>query len=173
MSPTPAISKRKRLRWTGIEISPHHSLKLPSSQHRQKSGKIVFKARIQPEPVLSVVDLKPFQRCERIVWLDESRSFAFHANSIPSNLAGSLALRQGLHHRGGHALLQLQQGSAHRLASSNMCSGEVATDDSRPSCLWRKRFAFRASRCTSSKEGILSSHSRRVAVGPQRSMARS
>src|SRR5216683_6535168 len=108
--------------------------------------------------------------CERSVGLDKGRHFAFHADTIPPGLARSLVLRQWLHHCGGHALLQRKQGSAHRLASSRLCSDEVGVDGNRSSCLWRKRFALSASRCTSSKDGILSSHSRSVAVGPHRSM---
>src|ERR1700735_1254498 len=92
-----------------------------------------------------------------IVRLDDFRSDRAHGAAIGGSRAHAFGRSERRHYRASHAALNAEQ--LHTAFASE--------------ALARKRLAFKASSWTSSKEGMLSSHSRSVAVWPTRSIARS
>ena len=161
------IPQRKRSRRALCEVVAHQRVELCAANNRFEAGKILFEGRVEPEPVLAVVYLKPFEAGEPVVRLDEGRGFGGVGDAIAPPSRHRLILCQRMHDSGCKAALEFEK-LAHRSApssaSSEACAEVFAAAAS------RKRFALSASAWTSSNVGMLSSHSSRVAVGPTRSM---
>ena len=119
-------------------------------------GKIFGESGEHAEPVLAIVNFQAFEGSQAVVGLDDLRRDGAHRAAIGCDRTHAFGTRQRSHDGASHAALQVEK--FHTAVASE--------------ALARKRLAFRASSCTSSKEGMLSSHSSSVAVWPTRSMAR-
>src|SRR5260370_42438832 len=114
-------------------------------EHGAQTRKIVIQRIEHAEPVAAAIDFEALDGGQSVVRLDEP-GVRFRSDSIGAG--------ERLHHRMRHSPLQLEKG--HKAAATGA---------------WMYFSALSASECTSSKDGIRSSHSSRVAVGPIRRVA--
>src|ERR1700693_4450657 len=150
------IAQRERLRRAIDQIRFGHGVEAAASQYRAHTRKILGKCGEHAEPVLTIVNFQTIEGSQSVVGLDDLRRHGTHRASIGRERAHAFGARKRRHDGASHAALQVKE--FHTAVASE--------------ALARKRLAFRASSCTSSNEGMLSSHSRSVAVWPTRSMTR-
>src|SRR5277367_235067 len=150
------IAQREGPRWAIDQIRLGHGIEAAASEHGAHAGKILGEGREDAEPVLAIVNFQALERSEAVVGLDNLIGHGTHRAAIGRDGAHAFGARQRSHDGASHTALQVKE--FHTAVASE--------------ALARKRLAFRASSCTSSKEGMLSSHSSSVAVWPTRSMAR-
>src|SRR5580700_3473626 len=155
--PRAEIAQRKRTRRICDQVGLGHGVEAAFTKHRAQAGKILAEGRKHTKPVLPVIDFEPLERSKLIVRLNEARSVSLHRAAARGAALHAFRRSKRLHHGASHGALKLHQlhtASASAVARKNL-------------------LAFSASSCTSWKLGMLSSHSRSVAVWPARCMARS
>src|SRR5262249_13771835 len=107
------------------------------------------------KPIHAVIDFQAFHGCQPVVGLDNLFDHLLGRSSVKRVLAHAFRRGERLADHIKHFALELFQ--VHE-----------ATAELSGTCF----LAFKASVCTSSKEGMRSSHSSKVAVGPTSSIAR-
>src|ERR1700685_508006 len=150
------IAQGEGLRRAIDQIRFGHGIETAATEHGAQAGKIFGEGGQHAEPVLAIVNFQALEGSEAVVRLDDLICHGAHRAAIGRDGAHTFSARQRSHDGASHVALETEEFHT-----------AVASD-----ALARKRLAFRASSCTSSKEGMLSSHSRSVAVWPTRSMAR-
>src|SRR5579862_3239997 len=149
-----------------MKVSKDKSIKSTGAEHSIERGEVLRYGTDQSKPILPVVNLKAFERREPHVGTDVACGDLGGRFPVVGCFPHLEVGGQRSAHIFRHTALKFEE--VHASASSSWTGTTSAAGS--PAC--RKRLAFRASVWTSSNEGILSSHSSRVAVGPQRSMAR-
>ena len=101
------------------EIGAHERVEFGAAENGLESGKILFEAGVETEPVLAVVNLQALERREPVVGADDGLGLAQIRSAIATAARHGFAARERMHDRSGHAaldLLQLAGGLAHRAA---------------------------------------------------------
>src|ERR1019366_2312617 len=132
--------------------SLRQSLECALAEHRAQAGEILVERIEQAIPVAAAVDLQAFERRQTVIRLDVVHG-RFGIDVV--------ARDQRAHQGSGHALLEREQAHGATGMSASLCFVGAAMYFS----------ALRASACTSPNDGMRSSHSSSVAVGPTRRMA--
>ena len=154
--PRTKIAQRERSRRAIHQIRLGHRIEAAASQHGAHTRKIFGESGKHAEPILAIINFQAFERSQPVVGLDDLRRDGAHRAAIGRHRTHAFGVGQWSHDGTSHVALQVEK--FHTASASET--------------LARKRLAFSASSCTSSKEGMLSSHSSSVAVWPTRSMAR-
>src|SRR5262245_13303565 len=136
------------------EIGHQQPVEIGLPDHCAQTRKIVSQGGENAEPVDPVVDFQPLHRGEAVIRLDDLFDDLLGRSAVECAFAHALVRRERLAYYTEHFTLQFVQ-----IHEATAFSGTYF-------------LAFKASRCTSSKEGMWSSHSSKVAVGPTSSMAR-
>ncbi len=151
--PIAEVAQGEAARWMLLKVALGETAKDAVSYQSCQRRKVLSQRIQQAEPVLPVIDFQPFQAAELVARRDNALDL--FTEPVITDVAHHAEIpRQRTHNCRCHPMLQLLQLHA---ATSHACL--------------RKCVAFRASACTSSNGGMLSSHSSSVGVGPTRRMA--
>src|SRR5580700_385697 len=177
------VAQRERLRGTFCQVGAHQRVEFGSADNGLEAGEILFEAGVETEPVLPVVNFEALEGGEAVVGANDRVGFSEVGGAIAPAARHGFRAGERMHDGGGHAALDLfeaggQRGrrthrdppvttssrSAFSLISPVAAASTAAmlVSAAASAATLRNLFALRASAWTSSKLGMLSSHSRSV-----------
>ncbi len=167
--PRAEVAQRERARGIPRQVGLGQAHEGALAKGRDEARAVVPDGVVKPKPVHPAVELQPLERRQPVVRLYELRGDLVHGPAVdPPRLelvvGGERPDEGGCHHP-----LERPQVLRGRDAGGGVLGGALHTAAFFAPSM--NSFAFRASSWTSSNEGILSSHSSRVAVTPHRRVA--